>query len=104
MGEHSDAAAIGRRLREAREAAGLSQRDLAEPGASYAYISRIEAGMRLPSIRVLRKLAPKLGVSVSWLETGEEDPSTKIARWVLADAHDAPANIRSLARSILETR
>lgn len=61
---------IAERLRTSRIRAGLSQRELASPGCSYAYISRIESGARTPSVRALRKLAPKLGVSVEWLETG----------------------------------
>jgi transcriptional regulator with XRE-family HTH domain len=65
---------IGRRLRELRKRAGLSQRELSAPGVSYAYISRIEAGARRPSVKALRQLAPRLGVSVHYLETGEEDP------------------------------
>ena len=43
-----DPVAVGQRLREAREAAGLSQRDLSFSGCSAAYISRIEAGTRIP--------------------------------------------------------
>ena len=50
----------------------MSQRDLAAPGVSYAYISRIEAGARQPSVKALRKLAAKLGVSVEYLETGSD--------------------------------
>src|SRR5688572_33438003 len=38
--------AVGTRLRDAREAAGLSQRQLSFQGCSPAYISRIEAGDR----------------------------------------------------------
>ena len=34
---------VGQRLRRLREERGLSQRELSEPGISYAYISRIEA-------------------------------------------------------------
>jgi transcriptional regulator with XRE-family HTH domain len=85
MSERVSATAVGRRLRRARVAAGLSQRQLAEPGMSYAYYSRIEAGDRLPSVRALRKLAPKLHVSVSWLETGKDDASYELARWILVD-------------------
>jgi transcriptional regulator with XRE-family HTH domain len=48
----------------------LSQRDLAE-GISYAYISRIEAGTRRPSLTALRKIAAKLGVTGLELETGD---------------------------------
>jgi transcriptional regulator with XRE-family HTH domain len=63
---------IGQRLRRLRHECGLSQRDLASPGVSYAYISRIEAGARRPSVKALRQLAPKLGVSVEYLETGKD--------------------------------
>ena len=61
---------VGERLRRLRRERGLSQRQLSSPGVSYAYISRIEAGMRQPSVKALRKLAGKLGVSPEYLETG----------------------------------
>jgi transcriptional regulator with XRE-family HTH domain len=61
---------IGQRLKRLRLERGLSQRELAAPGVSYAYISRIEAGTRQPSVKALRRLAGKLEVSVSYLETG----------------------------------
>ncbi len=63
---------IGRRLRRLREERGLSQRDLARPGVSYAYISRIEGGTRQQSLKALRKLAHKLGVTALYLETGHD--------------------------------
>src|SRR5207237_6800325 len=63
---------VGERLRRLRHECGLSQRELASPGVSYAYISRIEAGARRPSVKALRQLAPKLGVSVEYLETGRD--------------------------------
>ncbi len=67
---------IGQRLKRLRLERGLSQRELAAPGVSYAYISRIEAGTRQPSVKALRKLAAKLGVSADFLETGSElDPA-----------------------------
>jgi len=53
---------------------GLSQRELSSPGISYAYISRIEAGARTPSVKALRRIAGKLGVTVEHLETGEARP------------------------------
>lgn len=65
---------IGRRIIERRTAVGLTQRELAQPGVSYAYISRLEHGARNPSVKALRLIAPALGVSVHWLETGEPDP------------------------------
>ena len=67
-----DPAAVGRRLRAAREQAGLSQRALAFPGCTSAYISRIEDGQRIPSLQLLRELGRRLGVSADYLATGEE--------------------------------
>ena len=61
---------MGSRLRAAREAAGLSQRQLAFPGCSPAYISRIESGDRIPSLQLLRELGRRLGVSEDFLATG----------------------------------
>ncbi len=65
-----DSKAAGARLREARERAGLSQRKLSFPGCSAAYISRVEAGERTPSVRLLRELARRLNVSPDYLATG----------------------------------
>ena len=67
-----DPRAVGRRLRDAREKAGLSQRQLAFPGCSPAYISRIESGDRIPSLQLLRELGRRLGVTEDWLATGAE--------------------------------
>jgi tetratricopeptide (TPR) repeat protein len=67
-----DAVAAGRRLKEARERAGLSQRRLAFPGCSASYISRVEAGERIASPRILRKLADRLDVSEAFLATGNQ--------------------------------
>jgi transcriptional regulator with XRE-family HTH domain len=63
---------LGERLKRLRLERGLSQRELSSPGVSYAYISRIEANARQPSVKALRKLAGKLGVSAHYLETGNE--------------------------------
>jgi tetratricopeptide (TPR) repeat protein len=65
-------AEVGRRLKEARERAGLSQRQLSFPGCSPAYISRIEAGDRIPSLQLLREMGRRLGVSEDYLATGRE--------------------------------
>jgi transcriptional regulator with XRE-family HTH domain len=73
--------AVGRRIRAAREQAGLSQRDLSFPGCSPAYLSRIEAGTRTPSLQLLRELGRRLGVSADYLAVGEDagpvDPVTE---------------------------
>ena len=77
---------IGRRLRRLRHERGLSQRELASPGVSYAYISRIEAEARRPSVKALRMLARKLGVSADYLETGSEIRDTDERELRIADA------------------
>src|SRR6266550_8186380 len=67
---------VGRRLREARERSGISQRQLSFPGCSPAYISRVESGQRIPSLQLLRELGRRLAVSADYLATGEEE-----SRW-----------------------
>jgi tetratricopeptide (TPR) repeat protein len=62
--------AVGDRLKAARVRAGLSQRQLAFPGCSPAYISRIESGDRIPSLQLLRELGRRLGVTEDYLATG----------------------------------
>lgn len=78
--------AVGARLKRLRLQRGLSQRDLSSPGVSYAYISRIEAGARTPSVKALRKLSQKLGVSVEYLETGRDMRDVDDRELRLADA------------------
>src|SRR3954454_20402272 len=63
---------IGQRLKRLRLDRHMSQRELAAPGVSYAYISRIEAGTRQPSVKALRRLAAKLEVTADYLETGSD--------------------------------
>jgi tetratricopeptide (TPR) repeat protein len=65
-----DPTAAGRRLRATRERVGLSQRQLAFPGCTAAYISRIESGERIASSQILRELARRLDVSEEYLATG----------------------------------
>jgi transcriptional regulator with XRE-family HTH domain len=82
----SSSETVGERLRRLRLERGLSQRELSAPGVSYAYISRIEAGARRPSVKALRSLARKLGVSAEYLETGSEIGETQARELRLADA------------------
>src|SRR5213592_2040407 len=77
---------IGQRLRRLRHERGFSQRELSSPGVSYAYISRIEGGARRPSVKALRMLARKLGVSADYLETGSEIRDTEERELRIADA------------------
>jgi transcriptional regulator with XRE-family HTH domain len=95
------AASVGQRLRARRKELGLSQRAIACDGVSYAYISRLETEVRQPSVKALRKLAPRLDVSVHWLETGREDPGLELARLVLEAGAALPPRCAELAREIL---
>lgn len=101
---------IGQRLKRLRLERGLSQRELAAPGVSYAYISRIEAGTRQPSVKALRRLAAKLGVSADYLETGsqlapEEQRELRLADLELAvrlgDGGDAEQPLKELLEEAL---
>ena len=64
--------AFGVRLKASRLRAGLSQRRLSFPGCTAAYISRLEAGARVPSLQMVNELASRLEVSAQWLATGVE--------------------------------
>jgi tetratricopeptide (TPR) repeat protein len=68
-----NAVSVGKRIREARERAGLTQRDIAFSGCSAAYLSRIEIGARVPSLQVLRELARRIGVSEAHIAWGQEE-------------------------------
>jgi transcriptional regulator with XRE-family HTH domain len=77
---------VGQRLRRLRRERGMSQRELSSPGVSYAYISRIEAGARRPSVKALRLLARKLKVSPEYLERGSDLRETDERELELAEA------------------
>ena len=98
---HSDdPAAVGTRLFDAREAAGLSQRELAFPGCSAAYISRIERGERVPSLQVMRELARRAGVSEQALAYGRETLDDAVAERVrAAEAAEASGDVAERARA-----
>lgn len=70
--EQTDRQALGRRLKAARLARGLTQSDVADDIMSVAFLSRIEAGQRGPSARALTALAERLDVTVESL-LGEPD-------------------------------
>lgn len=95
-----DPARVGERIRAARERAGLSQRQLAYPGCSAAYISRVEAGQRIPSLQVLRELGARLGVSEDYLATGEENPARLLEEADLALRFDEPDRAAGLFHGI----
>jgi tetratricopeptide (TPR) repeat protein len=65
-----DPAILGRRIRNARVAAGLTQTEAAGGHASTAYVSRIEAGQRRPDLKLLGQLAESIGTTVEELLIG----------------------------------
>jgi transcriptional regulator with XRE-family HTH domain len=77
---------IGVRLHRLRLARGLSQRQLASHGVSSAYISRIESGQRIPSVRAIRLLARRLGVTPEYLEYGVDIAPVEALELRLTDA------------------
>lgn len=62
---------LGERIREEREAQGISRVDLAKhAGIAVSTLSDLELGLS-KGTTVLHKIAFKLGVSSHWLETGK---------------------------------
>ncbi|MFJ5260770.1 helix-turn-helix domain-containing protein [Streptomyces sp. NPDC088387] len=70
MANRDDPETIGRRVQQLRHERGLTQRQLAEPAYTPAYISTLEAGRVRPSDEALRHLAGRLGVAFDELATG----------------------------------
>lgn len=66
MARTSLAQKIGKRIKDYRKAAGITQEKLSiSTGISQTYISGVESGNRNPSIKTLDKFAKALGVSLS---------------------------------------
>lgn len=85
---------FGRRLARARAEAGLSQRDLAFPGCTAAYISRLEADARHPSLQMVGELARRLAVDPHWLATGRR--STDAISVALVAGYEMTKAVRDL--------
>jgi transcriptional regulator with XRE-family HTH domain len=97
---YDDPVAVGARLHAAREAAGISQRELAFPGCSAAYISRIERGERIPSLQVMRELARRVGISEAGLAYGREPIDPAVSRAVSAvQAAEETGEVGEVARA-----
>ncbi|MBT2439157.1 tetratricopeptide repeat protein [Streptomyces sp. ISL-36] len=80
-------AEIGRRVQKLRSQRGLTQRQLAEPSYTPAYISTLESGKVRPSEAALRFLADRLGTSYEELATGRPAHLATELRLALTDAH-----------------
>ena len=88
---------VGRRLRELRLRAGLTQAELAGRHFSHAYVSVLEAGRREPSKAAVEYFAQRLGVAV------EEIWGEKGASWAIQMALDLRADgLHDESRDLLE--
>jgi tetratricopeptide (TPR) repeat protein len=101
---------VGKRLKRLRMQRGLTQRALAEPNYTHAYVSTIEAERRHPSPAALAHFATKLGVEVDELLTGRPpDLSARLelelqqARVALSAGRSAEAD-ETFARIAREAR
>ena len=69
---------VGRELRKAREAAGLSQEQLAfKAGVHRTYVSMLERDKKSPTLAVLFRLCAALGVSPSRFVARVEDQRSR---------------------------
>ncbi|MFD7707080.1 tetratricopeptide repeat protein [Streptomyces sp. NPDC059785] len=86
MAERDDPQIIGRRVQQLRTERGLTQRQLAEPAYTPAYISTLEAGRVRASEPALRHIADRLGVAYEELATGRPAHLATGLRLRLTDA------------------
>ena len=95
------------RIKELREAAGLSTRAFAAKiGVSSSSISKLESGENNPSERTIRLICSEFNVRRDWLLTGEEpmrlppDEDDEIVDAVLAGENEF---IKAVIRGIAKT-
>ena len=84
---------LGNRIRELRNRAGITQSQLAERvDISPEFMSRLERGLKAPSLDTAEKIATALGISLSELfdfgevQVGEKEELLKGLRSLLGDA------------------
>lgn len=89
---------LGEKLKQARLAAGMSQRELCGEQITRNMLSRIENAAAMPSMDTLRYLAARLGKPVSFFLEEEAQVSPNLARMRTArEALDAQDFSRALA-------
>jgi transcriptional regulator with XRE-family HTH domain len=96
---------FGTRLRNLREAAGLTQAELADGISAASYISLLEAGKRKPKPELVDQFASRLGVSVAELiiDQGDQevDWSLNVAQVALSSGNLDDAE--NYARQIIDS-
>lgn len=91
VSDRDDPGTIGRRVQQLRADRGLTQRQLAEPAYTPAYISTLEAGRVRASDEALRHIADRLGVAFEELATGRPAHLVTALRMRLTEAQRALA-------------
>ncbi|MFD9583938.1 helix-turn-helix domain-containing protein [Streptomyces sp. NPDC059980] len=86
MAERDGPEIIGRRVQQLRTKRGLTQKQLAEPAYTPAYISTLEAGRVRASEPALRHIAERLGIAYEELTTGRPAHLATDLRLRLTDA------------------
>lgn len=101
-----DAATFGDRLAGAREAAGLRQKAIAEKlGVKVTTVIAWENDLKEPRANRLQMMSGILGVSLSWLLTGEGDgPVAPEDEFMMSDdVLDLLAEMRALRSQIAQS-
>lgn len=102
MAPKPDDIELGRRIRAARKAAGLTQASAAERAKIQEETLRaIEAGKRGPSRAVLRRLADALGVTAARLLGSDDEKLTGIDLEAAQLVHDLPPPWQAFALTLL---
>ena len=88
---------VGNRLREARERAGISQKQLGikagiDSGVASARINQYEKGRHLPHLATAKQLAKVLGIPTPYLYADDDD----LAAWILAYGRVSTATRKSI--------
>ncbi|WP_371494155.1 helix-turn-helix domain-containing protein [Kitasatospora sp. NBC_00374] len=91
MTEENVPTGIGQRIQRLRHERGLTQRRLAEPAYTAAYVSTVEAGRVRPSETALRHFAERLGVTSDELATGRPAHLATELHLALTEAQSALA-------------
>lgn len=70
---------LGKRIREARSACGMTQSELADRcNVSQTFLSRVENGKQAMNVRLLLSISDTLGVSADWLLRNDTPPAIAI--------------------------
>ena len=93
---------FAKRLREARQRRGISQRQLGisagiDEASASPRINQYEAGKHTPNLAIAERLAKVLAVPAAFLFTRDD----KLAVWILAYEAVPPAARRKILRKIL---